>query len=605
MFFNRFFRSKLDYDFEAVLIRTSKQLSMVNSTDGVLAQLMDLQNSLKVGQSYVILRASLGYDCYQLALNENLQALREPHGTRRFIRRFVNSDPLISEFQALNKSVSFFSDLPKSIHAQLRDLTIHDQSVCLVVTPLNHVEVIFLVGPKLSAERYNIRDLALFEVVVNQAVLVFERIEKMQQLAQSNAHTEALNHELAELNQRLEEQVVEEVNARNQAVSAAQALANKATMATLTAGISHEIRNPLTSIKANVENLHSRLSGKTGEDPHPWTGKLTTEILCSLEGLSPATADELLTHLKTMGYLSETGEVTPKCNPFYEVLRVVLPAPLVLYSTSVSQLIAETFKQKQVLDYLELINRESIRVVSITNAMLQYGSVKGVGQEAFAKLTGFNAEKSAKLWQELVKKKYLDAYGGILSRFSPQTPGFKLELSEKFKASHDAIVDILAALPGAKKTKLDPGIPIGHVLQLKQSDFSKHNIQASYEATHTRPILGDQNRLFQILNILVSNAVEAMESEPTEKKRLLALSVRDGDEEGVVISVSDTGCGMSEEIIEKVKDPFFTTKVVTGGKNAGLGMSILFDIMENHGGKVTIHSIPRGGTTIDLWIPGV
>ena len=593
---------KLHYDFEGVLIQTSQQLSTINSTDDVLGQLMSLLHSLEVGQSYVILRASMGYDCYQLLLNEEFSSIST--GTRRFIRRFVDSDPLISDLQALRKSVIFYSDLPPNIQGQLGGFPIHPQSVCLMVAPLNHIEVIFVVGPKLSEERYNIRDLALFEVVVNQAVLVFERIEKMEQLAHSNAHTEALNRELAQLNQHLEEQVVEEVNARNQAVLAAQALANKAMMSTLTAGISHEIRNPLTSIKANVENLLSRLSGKVGEDLYPWKGSLTLEALMELGGISQAQAEAILEALHAQHYVEIDGQVTPQCNPFYDSIALHLPDSVQHFTPQVIRLLGEKFKQKQVMDYLELINRESVRVVSITNAMLQYGSVKGIGQEAFAKLSGFTAEKSAKLWQELVKKKYLDAYGGILSRFSPQTPGFKLELSERFKPFHDAIVGVLASLPDAQKTMLDPGLPIGHVLQLKQSDFSKHRIQASLERQHSHLILGDQNRLFQILNILVSNAIEAMESEPASKPRSLLVSTQDAEDNGVLISVADSGCGMPEDIIQKVKDPFFTTKGVTGGKNAGLGMSILFDIMENHGGTVDIASVPREGTTITLWLPG-
>ncbi len=71
--------------------------------------------------------------------------------------------------------------------------------------------------------------------------------------------------------------------------------------------------------------------------------------------------------------------------------------------------------------------------------------------------------------------------------------------------------------------------------------------------------------------------------------------------ESVIITVGDTGCGISQEIISKIFDPFFTTKDV--GKGTGLGLSICFDIIKKHGGIISLESTPGSGTTFTITLP--
>ncbi len=73
------------------------------------------------------------------------------------------------------------------------------------------------------------------------------------------------------------------------------------------------------------------------------------------------------------------------------------------------------------------------------------------------------------------------------------------------------------------------------------------------------------------------------------------------ESESVIITVTDTGCGIPPEIISKIFDPFFTTKDV--GKGTGLGLSICFDIIKKHDGVISLDSSPGQGTTFTITLP--
>ena len=97
------------------------------------------------------------------------------------------------------------------------------------------------------------------------------------------------------------------------------------------------------------------------------------------------------------------------------------------------------------------------------------------------------------------------------------------------------------------------------------------------------------------MNLLV-NAAQAVESAEGEVR----ISTRCKDRT-VIVSISDTGAGISADELSKIFDPFFTTKPV--GEGTGLGLSISHGIVERHGGTIEVTSAPGRGTTFVISLP--
>ena len=107
------------------------------------------------------------------------------------------------------------------------------------------------------------------------------------------------------------------------------------------------------------------------------------------------------------------------------------------------------------------------------------------------------------------------------------------------------------------------------------------------------------SRINQIFINLVTNAVQAMDGSGTLTIATRYLPANDGD--SVEVSFEDTGCGIPKAHLEKVMDPFFTTKPV--GEGTGLGLSIVRQIVEQHQGQIFIDSEEGRGTRITLNFP--
>jgi signal transduction histidine kinase len=138
-----------------------------------------------------------------------------------------------------------------------------------------------------------------------------------------------------------------------------------------------------------------------------------------------------------------------------------------------------------------------------------------------------------------------------------------------------------------ERALLDINTVVANAVQLRTLDLHNPNIKIELQLESVLPsVRGDGNQLIQVFFNIISNAVDAME---TNGGVLTIKSMR--NRANVVILFTDSGPGIKEP--DRVFDPFYTTKPV--GKGTGLGLSICFGIMQEHGGKISCYNGERGG----------
>lgn len=146
---------------------------------------------------------------------------------------------------------------------------------------------------------------------------------------------------------------------------------------------------------------------------------------------------------------------------------------------------------------------------------------------------------------------------------------------------------------------VDLPILIREVLHIQRPQASKRHITVQYVGDAAHPsILGDSDRLKQVLLNLVSNAIKYNREGGTITVRLT------NDKDGLCLSVQDTGDGISPEHLERLFDRFYRVPgSESKSEGSGLGLSIAQRIVEAHGGKITVTSQVGQGTTFACWFP--
>ncbi|HSL60660.1 MAG TPA: ATP-binding protein [Desulfotignum sp.] len=138
---------------------------------------------------------------------------------------------------------------------------------------------------------------------------------------------------------------------------------------------------------------------------------------------------------------------------------------------------------------------------------------------------------------------------------------------------------------------------ISHSLKLVAHDLEKKSITATTDIRSSRSrFFTDPDRINQILLNLYMNSLAAMDDGGT-----LTVSVTDvPQEEDLEIRVTDDGCGMDDQILADIFDPYFTTRP----DGTGLGLSIVHRLVENLGGEIRVESTPGKGTTFFIRLSG-
>jgi len=151
-------------------------------------------------------------------------------------------------------------------------------------------------------------------------------------------------------------------------------------------------------------------------------------------------------------------------------------------------------------------------------------------------------------------------------------------------------------------------VEVGPLLREVQSHFEQKtqdlDIVFKIQFLKHPPIKADPHRMKQILTHLLDNAIDAIEASQKKlsetKVHTISINAEELDSE-IKITIQDTGCGIDEKDLEKIFQPFFTSKDI--GKGIGLGLSLALTLTQDMGGRISVASKVGAGSTFSLHFP--
>jgi len=182
----------------------------------------------------------------------------------------------------------------------------------------------------------------------------------------------------------------------------------------------------------------------------------------------------------------------------------------------------------------------------------------------------------------------------------PQTDGDVSKIEAAALHAREVVKKLMffARQTATRTDRVDVNRVVEDVLYFLEARCGKRSIRVKRELCEDLPdILADRSQLQQVLVNLVVNAIHAM-----PRGGDLVISTIDHTS-SVVLRVADTGCGMADEILDKVFLPFVTTKDV--GEGTGLGLSVVHGIVTAHNGTIGVESRQGEGTIFEVEFPSV
>jgi signal transduction histidine kinase len=184
----------------------------------------------------------------------------------------------------------------------------------------------------------------------------------------------------------------------------------------------------------------------------------------------------------------------------------------------------------------------------------------------------------------------------------PVRRGVETILSESERAAR--IVRNLLTFARKRQTTramVDVNQVVRETLALRSYEQRVNNIDVLDALAAGLPqVFADGHQIQQVLLNLIINAEQAMLA-ASGRGTLVVRSWHDAEQESVILEVNDDGPGIAAEVQSKIFDPFFTTKEV--GKGTGLGLTVAYAIVQEHGGRIRLESRPKVGASFYVELP--
>jgi len=194
-------------------------------------------------------------------------------------------------------------------------------------------------------------------------------------------------------------------------------------------------------------------------------------------------------------------------------------------------------------------------------------------------------------------------YTQLLLRYEkPETQRYSdLKIIEKHVRNCKAIVeDLLNFARSTETKKIESNINelLRDVLKVMEHQFEMNGIEIIADLNEELPNMTiDPEKIKQVFMNILMNAKDAIQG----RGKITIKSDLNSRDNTVVITFSDTGCGIRSENLPHIFDPFFTTKPT--GKGTGLGLSVSYGIIQDHGGNIEVESKVDEGTTFIVTLP--
>jgi two-component system, cell cycle sensor histidine kinase and response regulator CckA len=258
------------------------------------------------------------------------------------------------------------------------------------------------------------------------------------------------------------------------------------------------------------------------------------------------------------------------------------------------------------------VERKAQEQFAVADRLASLGAVAaGVAHEINNPLTyivgnvGFLGEELASL-RALTSADMPPALAAKLSRSVAQLE----QLSSEIEEGATRVARIVADLGcfGQQPTEIKSGNvrqALDWALRVSRAAITEH-ATIRLELEPVPEVRGDEGRLGQVFLNLLLNAAHAMQhGDPATHELCVATHIEPALAEGapplVIVTVRDTGTGMTEEVLERIFDPFFTTKPI--GMGTGLGLSVCHGILQELGGSIGVASVLGEGSVFEVRLP--
>jgi PAS domain S-box-containing protein len=245
---------------------------------------------------------------------------------------------------------------------------------------------------------------------------------------------------------------------------------------------------------------------------------------------------------------------------------------------------------------MDVTDREQARQESrrLHDELLHAGRISTMGELAGALAHEINQPLSAIMSNAQAAKRFLDAAN--LDEVKEILPDIVSEADRAGK-----VIERLRAQLKKSSTTLEPIDPnaiIGEVVGLMNSNAVGRNVMVVTDPDPNLPLVrGDRIQLQQVVMNLMLNAFEAMEELPRASRRIRMRTFL--KESAITVAVSDTGCGVAAGDIEKIFNPYHTSKP----QGMGMGLAICRGIIHRHQGRIWVENNGDGGATFYFTLP--